>query len=118
MYIDGSAQFPAEPFLRRCGYSVVSLDDRLDCSVHHPAAISLAVCAVCGPLKRHLHTVPASETMAFCVMLILHCRMATIARLWVTLGKEEVEMARGKIAARSVAEDLGRARSAALERAV
>ena len=64
VYIDGSAQFPAEPFLRRCGYSVVSLDDRLDWSVHHPAAISLAACAAYGPLKRHLHTVPASDTMA------------------------------------------------------
>ena len=30
VYIDGSAQFPAEPFLRRCRNSVVSLDDRFD----------------------------------------------------------------------------------------
>ena len=64
VYIDGSAQFPAERFLRRCGYSVVSLDDRFDWSVHNPAAFSLAACAENGPLKRHLHTVPASETMA------------------------------------------------------
>ena len=66
VYIDGSAQFPAEPFffLRRCGYSVVSLDDRFDWSVDHPAAFGLAACVVYGPLKRHLHTVPASETMA------------------------------------------------------
>ena len=64
IYIVGSAQFPAEPFLRRCGYSVVILDDGLDWNVRHPAAISLAACAVYGPLKRHLHTVPVSETMA------------------------------------------------------
>ena len=64
VYIDGSAQFPAVPFLRRCGYSVVSLDDRLDWSVQHPPAFSLAACAVYEPLKRQLHTVPASETMA------------------------------------------------------
>ena len=31
---------------------------------------------------------------AHCAMLIHHCRLATIARLWVTLGKEEVGMAR------------------------
>ena len=31
---------------------------------------------------------------ALCEMLILHCRLGTIARSWVTLGEEEVEMAR------------------------
>ena len=51
VYMDGSAQFPAVPFLRRCGYAVVSLDDRLDWSVQHPPAFSLAACAVYGPLK-------------------------------------------------------------------
>ena len=55
---------PRWPFLRRCGCAVVSLDDRLDWSVQHPSAVSLAACSVYGPLKRHLHTVPASETMA------------------------------------------------------
>ena len=64
IYIDGSAQFPAEPFLRRCGYSVVSLVDHIDWTLRHPPALSLAKCAVFGPLKRHIHTVPASETMA------------------------------------------------------
>ena len=64
MYIDDSAQFLAVPFLRRCGYAVVSLDDRLDWSVQHPPAFSLAACAENGPLKRQLHTVPTSETMA------------------------------------------------------
>ena len=32
--------------------------------MQHPTSISLAACAVYGPLKRQLHTVPASETMA------------------------------------------------------
>ena len=31
---------------------------------------------------------------AHCTMLILHCRLAAIARLWATLGREEVVMAR------------------------
>ena len=61
VYIDGSAQFPAVPFLRRCGNAVVSLDDRLDWSVQHLPAFSLAACAVCGPLKRLFHTAPASD---------------------------------------------------------
>ena len=64
VYIDGSAQFTAELFLRRCGYSVVSLDHRLDWNVQLPFAVNLAACAVYGPLKRHLHTVPAFETVA------------------------------------------------------
>ena len=64
MYIDGSAQFPTVPFLRRCGYAVVSLDDWLVWSVQLPPAFSLAACAVYVPLKRQLHAVPASETVA------------------------------------------------------
>ena len=62
VYIDGSAQFPVEPFLRRCGHSAISLDDRFHWSVQHPAAFSLAACAVYGP--PNIHTVQASETMA------------------------------------------------------
>ena len=57
-------------------------------ALQHPAAISLAACAVYVPLKRHLLTVPASLRpwlcCAHCAMLILHCKLATIARLWVT----------------------------------
>ena len=37
--------------------------DRLDWNVQHPPAVNLAACAVYGPLKRQLHTVPASETV-------------------------------------------------------
>ena len=64
VYIDGSAQFPSVPFLRQCGHAVVSLNDQVDWSSRRSPALNHAACLIYGPLKRQLHTVPASETMA------------------------------------------------------
>ena len=64
VFIYGSAQYPAEPFLRRCGYAVVQLSDHVDWESTRKLAISHASCVVYGPLRRHVHTVPEPETMA------------------------------------------------------
>ena len=100
VYINGRAQFPSVPFLRRRGFAVVSLDDQVNWSARRAPALSQPACAVEGHSRGSRTRCQPHRQWCCCVrcaMPIHHCRLATIASSWATPGAEAVELERPQV---------------------